>query len=60
MTISILPVIYLTFCMLCLYTLHTQYLFTTQKQYILMRCEPRNNTPTTIAVGRHHTGALNN
>jgi len=26
----------------------------------LIRCEHRNNVRTTIVVGRHHTGALNN
>jgi len=45
--------------MLGLYTLHTALFFYCTKA-ILMRREHRNHTPTTTAVGRHHTGALNN
>jgi len=46
------------FYMLGWYTWHTGFFYYTKA--ILMRREHRNNAPTTIAVGRHCTGALNN
>jgi len=44
--------------MLGLYTVHTGFFYFTKA--ILMRREHRNNSPTTTAVGLHHTGALKN
>jgi len=44
--------------MLGLYTLHTGFFYYTKA--ILMRRDYRSNAPTTVAAGRHHTGAFNN
>ena len=56
--INVLPVIFLTFCMLGLHMLHTG-LFFYHTKVTLMGHEHRNDAPTTTAVGLH-TGALNN
>jgi len=56
--ISFIPFIFLIFCRLGLYTLHTRSFFYHTKA-VLTRREHQNNTPT-IAVGHHHIGTLTN